>query len=124
MKQSFLFIAFGAIFALPPAFAGEPTLAQVVTAAKRPQAVDTALASVTVFTRADIERIQAQDSVTVLRHFAGVDLSRTGGPGSQTSVFLRGTNSNHVLVLINGVRVASANSGSFAFEGLSFTKSW
>ena len=118
MKQSFLFIALAAVFALPTAFAGEPTLAKVVTAAKRPQAVDTALASVTVFTREDIERIQAQDSVTLLRHFAGVDLSRTGGPGSQTSVFLRGTNSNHVLVLINGVRVASANSGTYAFEGL------
>ena len=117
MKQTILLIALGAVFALP-AFAAEPTLASVVTAAKRPQAVDTALASVTVFSREDIERIQAQDTVTLLRHFAGVDLSRTGGPGSQTSVFLRGTNSNHVLVLINGVRVASANSGAYAFEGL------
>ena len=72
MKQTILLIALGAVFALPPAFAAEPTLASVVTAAKRPQAVDTALASVTVFTREDIERIQAQDSVTLLRHFAGV----------------------------------------------------
>jgi vitamin B12 transporter len=118
MKQTLLLIALGSVLALRPTFAAEPTLASVVTAAKRPQAVDTALASVTVLTRADIERIQAQDTVSLLRHFAGVDLSRTGGPGSQTSVFLRGTNSNHVLVLINGVRVASANSGAYAFEGL------
>ena len=122
MKQTLLLTALGSVLASvlahAPAFAAEPTLASVVTAAKRPQAVDTALASVSVLTRADIERIQAQDTVTLLRHFAGVDLSRTGGPGSQTSVFLRGTNSNHVLVLINGVRVASANSGAYAFEGL------
>ena len=118
MQKTLLLIALGSVLAHSLAFAAEPTLASVVTAAKRPQAVDTALASVSVLTRADIERIQAQDTVTLLRHFAGVDLSRTGGPGSQTSVFLRGTNSNHVLVLINGVRVGSANSGAYAFEGL------
>ena len=119
MQQTLLLIALSSAFAFThAALAAEATLATVVTAAKRPQLVDTALASVTVFTREDIERIQAQDAVTLLRHFAGVDLSRTGGPGSQTSVFLRGTNSNHVLVLINGVRVASANSGAYAIEGL------
>jgi vitamin B12 transporter len=96
----------------------EPTLPVVTTAAKRPQAIDTALASVSVLTRADIERLQLQDSVTLLRQFAGVDVARTGGPGSSTSVFLRGTNSNHVLVLINGVRMASANTGAYAFEAL------
>jgi len=118
MQKTLLFIALGTVLALPPAIASEPTLPSVVTAAKRPQAVDTALASVSVLTREDIERIQAQDTVTLLRHFAAVDLSRTGGPGSQTSVFLRGTNPNHVLVLIDGVRVASANTGGYAFEGL------
>jgi vitamin B12 transporter len=120
MQRTLLLIAIS--FALtginPRANANEQTLATVTTAAKRPQLIDTALASVSVLTRDDIERTQAHDTVTLLRHFAGVDLSRTGGPGSQTSVFLRGTNSNHVLVLINGVRVASANSGAYAFEGL------
>jgi vitamin B12 transporter len=43
---------------------------------------------------------------------------RGGGAGEQTSIFIRGTNSNHVLVLIDGVRVASANTGAFAFENL------
>ena len=88
MKQTILLIALsGALAFTHAALAAESTLAMVVTAAKRPQLADTALASVTVFTLADIERIQAQDTVTLLRHFAGVDLSRTGGPGSQTSVF-------------------------------------
>ena len=122
MHQTLLLLAIGSALVSVSAFAEqparEPTLASVVTAAKRLQVADTALASVSVMTREDIERTQAQDTVTLLRHFASVDLARTGGPGSQTSVFLRGTNSNHVLVLINGVRMASANSGAYAFEGL------
>jgi vitamin B12 transporter len=98
--------------------ADAPELSPITTVAKREQNVYVAPASVQVITRADIERLQAVDSVSLLRHVAGVDLSRTGGPGSSTSVFLRGTNSNHVLVLIDGVRVSSANTGAYAFEGL------
>jgi vitamin B12 transporter len=49
---------------------------------------------------------------------AGVDVARTGGPGGQTSVFMRGSNSNHVLVLIDGIRVAAAGTGAFAWENL------
>ncbi|HZP67987.1 MAG TPA: TonB-dependent receptor, partial [Rudaea sp.] len=69
-------------------------------------------------TRADIERSGAPDLIEILRLQAGVDVVRTGGAGEQTSVFLRGTNSNHVLVLIDGVRAASSNTGAFAFENL------
>ena len=56
--------------------------------------------------------------IDLLRLQAGIDIYRTGGPGQQTAVFLRGTNSNHVLVLIDGVRAASGNTGAFAFEML------
>ncbi len=90
----------------------------VITASRVAQPEDQALASVTVITRDDIERSQATDMVQLLRTQAGIDISRTGGPGSQTSVFLRGTNSNHVLVLIDGVRAADATSGDFAWENL------
>jgi vitamin B12 transporter len=94
----------------------QPTV--VVTASRRTQTVDDTLSSVTVLTRADIERSQAPDLLDLLRLQAGVDLSRTGGPGQSTSLFLRGTNSNQVLVLIDGVRVASSNSGQFDFAHL------
>src|SRR6185369_11397724 len=60
----------------------------------------------------------APDLLELLRLQPGVDVVRTGGAGQQTSVFLRGSNSNHVLVLVDGVRVASANTGAFAFENL------
>ncbi len=90
----------------------------VVTAARIAQTVDASLADVSVITRAEISASGAPDLIDLLRREAGIDIARTGGPGEQTSVFLRGTNSNQVLVLVDGVRVASANTGAFAWEQL------
>ena len=88
----------------------------VVTAGRTAQGLDQALARTSVITRTDIELAQAADLLELLRQQAGVDVVRTGGPGGQTSLFLRGSNSNHVLVLIDGVRVAAAGTGAFAWE--------
>ena len=90
----------------------------IVTANRTEQSLDDTLASTTVIDRELIERSQAQDLIELLRLQPGVDIVRTGSPGGQTSIFLRGTNSNQVLVLIDGVRVSSANSGLFQFENL------
>jgi vitamin B12 transporter len=89
-----------------------------VTASRVAETVAGSLADVSVITRADIDASAAQDLIEILRLQAGVDVVRSGGAAEQTSVFLRGTNSNHVLVLIDGVRVASPNTGAFAFENL------
>jgi vitamin B12 transporter len=89
-----------------------------VTASRVTETFDATLADVSVITRKDIEASSAPDLIELLRLQPGIDVARTGGAGQQTSVFLRGTNSNHVLVLIDGVRVASSNTGSFAFENL------
>ena len=88
----------------------------VVTASRSEQALSASLASVTVIDRDQIEISQAPDLLELLRQEAGVDMARTGGPGGQTSLFLRGSNSNHVLVLIDGVRVSAAGTGAFAWE--------
>lgn len=90
----------------------------VVTATRSEQNLSDTLTSMAVIERELIERSQAQSLLELLRLQAGVDIVRSGGPGGQTSVFLRGANSNQVLVLIDGVRVASATSGLFQFENL------
>ncbi|MGB8634668.1 MAG: TonB-dependent receptor [Rhodanobacteraceae bacterium] len=90
----------------------------VVTATGVVQTVDNSLADVSVIDRSAIEASGAADVYEVLQLQAGVDIVRSGGPGTQTNVFLRGTNSNHVLVLIDGVRAASLNTGAFAWEQL------
>jgi vitamin B12 transporter len=93
-----------------------------ITANRRPQSIDKTLASVTVITRKDIENTQAHDVVDMLRLQRGITVSRTGGTGSLTSLFIRGTNSKHVLVLIDGVRVASETTGQFDWGQLSLAQ--
>jgi len=102
----------------------QPTVAEtaweddpiVVTANRIEQSAISVPARVSVITRADIERSQAPDLVELLRLEAGIDIARNGGPGGQTSVFMRGANSNHVLVLIDGVRAAASGTGAFTWE--------
>ncbi len=90
----------------------------VVTATRVAQTVDETLADVSIITRADIDASATRDISDLLRLQAGVDIARTGGPGGQTSIFLRGTNNNHVLVLIDGVRVSALGTGAFTWETL------
>ena len=110
-----IFIAVGACARADEAQV-QPTIE--VTASRVAETVDASLADVSIITRQDIDASDAPDLIDLLRLQAGVDVARSGGAGEQTSVFLRGTNSNHVLVLIDGVRVASSNTGAFAFENL------
>ncbi len=94
----------------------QPTI--VVTASRREQLTADALAAITVIDRDAIVATGASDISDVLSRVAGIDIARTGGSGQSTSVFMRGTNSNHVLILIDGMRVASANTGTYAWEHL------
>lgn len=88
----------------------------IVTATRTAQTVDETLAAVTVITRKDIERQQAQSVQDVLRGTPGLSIANNGGAGKLTSFFLRGTESDHVLVLIDGVKVGSVSTGMAAFQ--------
>ena len=90
----------------------------VVTANRVEQPANETLAAVTVLTRADIERSQAPDLISLLARQPGIDQVRTGGPGSLSTINTRGSNSNHTLVLIDGLRVNTAVQGLFDFAHL------
>ncbi|MCW9028196.1 MAG: TonB-dependent receptor [Kangiella sp.] len=91
----------------------------IVTATRTAQSADETLASVTVITREEIETSQANSLMELIQgRTVGLDISRNGGPGSNTSVYLRGSESDHVLVLIDGVRVASVTTGSFNWASI------
>jgi vitamin B12 transporter len=85
----------------PPA-ALDPLVA-VATRTARP--ASEALLEVVVIERADIERALAADLSDLLRFTAGIEVGRNGGPGQTASLFVRGTESNHVLVLLDGVEL-------------------
>lgn len=91
---------------------------QVVTATRTSQSMAANLAAVTVIDRAAIERVQAVDALDLLRRTPSVNIVNNGGPGKASSIGIRGTNSDHVLVLIDGVRVGSVTSGNAALQNL------
>ncbi len=90
----------------------------VVTATRTARTVDDTLAAVTVIDRAYIERQQAQSVQDLLRGQPGIGIANNGGLGKVTSVFLRGTESDQVLVLIDGVKVGSASAGTTPFQNI------
>ncbi len=90
----------------------------IVTATRTAQTIDRLSAASTVFTRQDIERLQVLSVPELLKYATGVDISESGGPGKNSSVFIRGTSSGHVLVLVDGVRIGSATLGTTPFSSL------
>lgn len=119
MKKA-LFVCAVVLTVVPPfAIAADTAMKPIIiTASRTAETVDETLAPVSVITREDIERRQAKSVEDLLRGEPGITLTNNGGVGKNTSVFLRGTNSTHVLVLIDGIKVSSATSGMFAFQDL------
>lgn len=90
----------------------------VVTATRRPISASEALPPMVVIDRDEIERSNAIDVAELLRFHAGVEIARNGGPGQVTSAFIRGANSNHTLVLIDGVKVNPGTAGGAALQNV------
>ena len=98
------------------AYAETPLELVIVTPARMQQSQDRAIADTTVLDELDIRQSGAYDLPTLLRTLAGVEIYQSGGLGKQSSTFMRGTNSSHVVVLLDGVRINSATTGTTALE--------
>ena len=83
----------------------------VITANRAAEERKDSMAAVSVFTRADIDRLQPVNVADLLSRVPGVQIQQSGGRGSQTGVFIRGTKTAQTLVLIDGVRVGSVTAG-------------
>lgn len=84
----------------------------VYSATKTPQAVDECTTSTTVITRDDIEKSNAQNVYELLKSVPGVTVMQQGSPGGAAAVFVRGGNSNHTLVLVDGIKINSPAQGA------------
>ncbi len=90
----------------------------IVTATRTPIALDALDAPVIVISRQDIERSMASDVSELLQGQAGLEIARNGGPGQTTSLFTRGTDSNHTVVLVDGVRINPGTIGGAALQNI------
>ncbi|MFC3550361.1 TonB-dependent vitamin B12 receptor [Lysobacter cavernae] len=89
-----------------------------VTANRTAISANDALTPVEVIDREQIQRSQARSLPDLLRGRAGITASNQGGQGKLTTLFLRGSESDHVLVLVDGIRIGSATSGLASFQDL------
>lgn len=126
MKSSRLALAIA--LASPAAFAADDTPRfdhqlklpnVVVTASRTAEAGSDTSASVSVFTRADIERLRPASVQELLTHVPGVQVANYGGRGAAYGLYIRGTSTAQSLILIDGVRVGSATMGGASLQYLS-----
>lgn len=90
----------------------------VVTATRSPQEARDVLTDNIVITAEEIARSGQNSLVDLLQKQRGIEISRTGGPGTASSVFMRGTSNNQTVVLIDGVRTSSSTSGGATWAGI------
>ncbi|MCP5303558.1 MAG: TonB-dependent receptor, partial [Pseudomonadales bacterium] len=114
-----LFTVAAAVIAAGNVVAEEQHAQEIITTATRtPKLLTETLAPVTLITSEKIELTQPRDLFDVFKQVPSLGIRRNGGQGSTTSLFLRGTNSDQTLVLVDGVRINSATSGTASLEHL------
>ena len=109
MNPLILFVAAAGSTALEPV---------VVTATRTENPVRETLASVDLVASSELLMRPAADLGDALRFVPGVEVARLGGAGQQTSLFVRGTESNHVLVLMDGLRINPGTIGTAAIQNV------
>ena len=122
MRQTSLALALGLAFASPlhaeslPEYVGDTI---VVTPTRTPEKASAVISDISVITAKDIAAAGQTTLVELLQAQPGVEIKQSGGPGSQASIFIRGGNSGHTLVLVDGLRVGSATLGTTPLENIS-----
>ncbi len=94
----------------------------VITGSREPLAPERLAADVAVIDSDTLRQSTADSLADLLRREAGLQLSRNGGPGQSSGLFIRGTASQQSLVLVDGVRVGSATLGYAAVEALALSQ--
>jgi vitamin B12 transporter len=115
-------LSVAALLAMPAlafAQAAAPTLTEtVVTATRTPTRADELVSDTVVIDRAQIERQASRTLPELLARVAGVQMSANGGAGKVSSVFIRGTEARHTILLIDGVRYGSATAGTPSWDNI------
>jgi vitamin B12 transporter len=88
----------------------------VISASRTEQRIQDALPATTLITRADIDRAQAVDLPSLIRNVTGIEIVQNGGVGTVSSAFIRGAESRHTLVLVDGVPINNLNFSAAALE--------
>jgi len=99
---------------------GEASQPVIVSATRLPTPEAQVASSVTVVTAEDIAARQQRTLTDILKEIPGLNLVQNGGPGGLATVFMRGTNSNHTKVLVDGIDVSDPSSPNATFDFAQF----
>jgi vitamin B12 transporter len=111
-RHSLAASALALLTAFPAIAADRETDTVVVTATRQATRANELLADVTSISREEIEKSGSNSIEQLLSHQPGIQYFSNGGPGTNSGLFIRGTNANQSIVLIDGQRVSSATSGT------------
>ena len=109
----------GIIMPWTAAWSVEQSETIVVTATRTPQIADETIAPVIVISQEEIEASQARDISDLLRLNAGMEIGKSGGTGQQASLFMRGAESDQVIVMIDGVKINASSIQQPAIQNIS-----
>jgi vitamin B12 transporter len=90
----------------------------IVTATRTVQLADESVAPVIVIDNKTLKENPGADIADILRMYTGIEISRNGGPGQTTTMFIRGADSNQTLVMIDGVKINPGTIGGAALQNI------
>ncbi len=123
MKKTIIASLIGLAYATPIFAAEDLTIDNVVVTASRiEQPRESVIADVTIINKDEIERAGQSSLVELLQLQPAVEISNNGGAGKTSNIFLRGASSNQTLILIDGLRIQSATTGTTTLENLSLAQ--
>ena len=117
MKHLYLFIL-SCLVALP-LYAEEEEFEEIVSVVSSvPQKIAETNMTIDVIEKKDLKKFNSTNLISILGGYLGIDASSNGGLGQNTSLFLRGSNSNHTLVKINGVKINPSTAGGASISNI------
>ena len=118
LSSSFFFLGHTGLLAQTAPAASSATQQVSITATRVPTPVNQLVAEVTVIDRTAIERNEGRTLVELLSQQAGLQFASNGGLGKTASLFIRGLESRHTLLLVDGIRIGSATLGTPSLDNL------
>ncbi|MDN5841894.1 MAG: TonB-dependent receptor [Alcaligenaceae bacterium] len=111
------------LFTLPLAATAQNPAVQtlsdiVVTASRTPEALSDVVGDITVVGPQELQAAGADSLAEILARQPGVQFVPSGGLQTTTTIFMRGTNSQHTLVLIDGMRANGSTNGTIHFPAI------
>ena len=120
LRLSILTVAICQTFTVTAAAPANPTMETItVTGDRFDNTAENQLTVINTIEREEIARLSTKSVSDLLETLPGVSVRRDGGAGQSSSISIRGTNSGHVLVIVDGVRIGSATLGAVSFNTLS-----